>query len=160
VWLLAAALGLVAVGIGVAALVVPHDAHDGANGAKRGTPTVPAVSPTSTSTSSPSASGIDESTARATVVDYLNDVNARRKDAAGSLICEADYDGWKARADGPDSDFNFSVSKAVYGGSAPAPRTGGLVAHYTLTFDDGATNHVDFTVVDDHGPKICGIATR
>lgn len=98
--------------------------------------------------------------ARATVVDYLNDVNARRKDAAGSLICEVDYDAWKARADGPDSDFNFTVSKAVYSGSAPASGTGELVMHYALTFADGATNHVDFTVVDDHGPKICGIVTR
>ena len=101
---------------------------------------------------------VTETAARATVVDYLNDVNERKRADAAKLICASHLAAWQQRADSADSDFNFTVVKAVFRDSS-IDSAGALVTHYTLTFDDETSDKVDFTVVDEHGPKICGIET-
>jgi hypothetical protein len=104
-----------------------------------------------------SSGSITEAVARETVVDYLNAVNDKDKVAAGDLICESHYAAWKKNADSADSDFNFTVSRAEFLGSDPDSSTGGRIAHYSVTFDDGTSNKVEFTVIDESGPKLCGI---
>ncbi|MDT4936386.1 MAG: hypothetical protein QOG80_57 [Pseudonocardiales bacterium] len=111
-----------------------------------------------TASSSGPATPLTEDLARQIVVEYLNDVNARNRTAAGALICQALYPTWRANIDAANSDFNFTVTNARFTGSTPDSGTGGLVMHYTLNFNDNTTNDVGFTVVNDSGPKICGVA--
>jgi hypothetical protein len=106
-----------------------------------------------------SSGSITEAVARQTVVDYLNAVNDKDKVAAGDLICESHYAAWSKNADSAGSDFNFTVSKAEFLSSDPDASSGGRIAHYQVTFDDGTSNKVDFTVVDESGPKLCGIGS-
>lgn len=96
-----------------------------------------------------------EDAARQVVLAYLNAVNARNRVQAGALICQSLQPTWLQNAGGANSDFNFTVTKAAF--DEATPQGGGtFVLHYTLEFNDSTTNDVDFTVIDENGPKICG----
>lgn len=111
----------------------------------------------STATPSASASPVTEEDARATVVSYINDVNTKDRVSAGKLICTQLYDAWLQNIDAANSDFNFQIVNARFTGSDGAAG-GARIAHYALTFNDGTVSNVDFTLIDQGGPKICGEA--
>lgn len=127
---------------------------DTASATTTGTGTATATG-TATGTGSASGSPLTEAIARQAVVAYLNAVNARNRVQAGGLICQSLLPTWLQNVDGPNSDFNFTITEARFTGSAPLGG-GSLFLHYTLVFSDNTSNTVDFTVIDESGPKICG----
>ena len=110
-----------------------------------------------TTSGSAAASGapVSQEQARSTVVSYVDDVNQKDRVSAGKLICAELYDRWLQNIDAANSDFNYVITNARFIGS-DAIANGGRVAHYALTFNDNSTSNVDFTLVDESGPKICG----
>jgi hypothetical protein len=113
------------------------------------------VSPSGT-TASTTPVVLSELTARRTVVAYLNDVNFGNRTAAQQLICQALLPSWLQNVNTANSDFNYVVTNARFTGSEATTDHTGLVLHYTLTFSDSTSNAVDFTVIQQSGPKICG----
>lgn len=109
---------------------------------------------TATGTATPLVS---ESAARAVVEEYIGAVNARQKAAAAALICASDKSRWQQNADSPRGDFAYTVTNFAFLGSRPDATSHGIVVGYRLTFDDGTGNEVQFTVVEEKGPKLCGI---
>jgi hypothetical protein len=148
------------------AATTPHVAASSASGSVF--PAIPSP-PTDTTTSGAAGSGsatatatstappVTEDQARTTVVAYIDDVNEQDRVSAGKLICTELYDAWLQNIDASNSDFNFVITNARFTGSDPIAN-GGRVAHYVLTFNDNSTNAVNFTLVDEGGPKICGEA--
>lgn len=124
---------------------------------------LPSSSESSGATGSPITSGSGESPAttltvdlaRQAVVAYVNAVNARNRIQAAALICQSLQPAWLQNVDSANSDFNFTITNARFVASSPLGG-GSLFLRYTLDFNDHTTNAVDFTVIDESGPKICG----
>lgn len=162
------ALGLALVIATVVVLIVNH----GSSGGHAASSTSPSPSPsTSTSTLADSSSDnptwttasgtatplVSEPAARTVVEEYVGQVNARNKTGAAALICAEDLARWQQNADSPHGDFSFTVTGFQFLGSRPDAASHGIVVGYRLTFDDGTGNDVQFTVVEEKGPKLCGI---
>ena len=112
------------------------------------------TSTASTSATSTAASlTVDD--ARQAIVAYVNAVNARNRVQAAALICQSLLPTWLQNVDSPNSDFNFTISEARFVASSPLG-SGALYLRYTLEFNDNTSNAVDFTVIEENGPKICG----
>jgi hypothetical protein len=159
--LLIAALVVVAlliVGGAVALIVLQSDdnSEPKANTSPTSSLGAPSTDLGSTQSASPTSSAVAESAARDVVQRYLADVNAKDKKAAGALICTSHYTDWKRNADSTNGDFAYAITGATFQSSHPNTSTGGTVVTYALTFTDGASNKVAFTVIDESGPKICG----
>jgi len=116
---------------------------------------------TSTDTGTPSGSGSSSAatltidSARQAVVAYIDAVNARNRIQAAALICQSLQPAWLQNVDSSNSDFNFTITSARFVASSPLGG-GSLFLRYTLEFNDNTTNAVDFTVIEESGPKICG----
>jgi hypothetical protein len=118
---------------------------------------------TSTATGTPGGSGSGSSSAtpltidsaRQAVVAYIDAVNARNRIQAAALICQSLQPAWLQNVDSSNSDFNFTITSARFVASSPLGG-GSLFLRYTLEFNDNTTNAVDFTVIEESGPKICG----
>jgi hypothetical protein len=120
-------------------------------------PTSPSDSPTWTTATGSGTPPVSEPAARAVVEEYIGAVNARQKTAAAALICASDRERWQQNADSPRGDFAYTVTNFEFLGSRPDQAGHGIVVGYRLTFDDGTSNQVQFTVVVQKGPKLCGI---
>ena len=113
--------------------------------------------PTWTTASGTAAPPVSEPAARAVVEEYVGQVNARNRAGAAALICAGDLARWQQNADSPHGDFSYTVTGSQFLGSRPDAASHGIVVGYRLTFDDGTGNDVQFTVVEEKGPKLCGI---
>ena len=114
------------------------------------------TSPTATDTTATSTTAsLTVDAARQAIVAYVNAVNARNRIQAGALICQSLLPAWLQNVDSPNSDFNFTISQARFVASSPLGG-GALYLRYTLEFNDNTSNAVDFTVIEESGPKICG----
>ena len=170
--LLLLAAGLVAGVLVLAVLAV----IDGSGGPARPTlaaapstpffPTGPATDsttagPTSSSSSTASASptttaGVTVEAARAVVIQYIDDVNARDRAGAAALICASNLAQWQQNATSSNGDFSYTVTNLQYLGSQ-LTASGSIVVAFHLTFSDGTSSSPSFTVVSETGPKICTI---
>jgi hypothetical protein len=158
--LLAPAAVIVVAAVGVAAVVLVRDGDSGR--AKSGSSPSAGLSQAPIYSASDSATGtgrssVAEVAARGIVLEYLDDVNARNEAAAGQLICGENYATWKKNADSAKGDMSYTVIDSTFRG-AHVSAGGGLVVTYALTFDDGTSNNVAFSVVKQQSLKICGIA--
>lgn len=162
------ALGLALVIATVVVLIVNHGAGSGHSAASLSPTPTPSTStstlgalssdsPTWTTASGTATPLVSEPAARAAVEEYVGEVNARNRSAAAALICTADLTRWQQNADSPHGDFSFTVTGFQFLGSRPDAASHGIIVGYRLTFDDGTGNDVQFTVVEEKGPKLCGI---
>lgn len=161
--LLAGGAVLVVAAIAVAVVLLVAGGRNAGHGSgdagtRAGPP--PGTSPLGSGGPTPAAGSVDDAAARRVVLSYLDDVNARDEAAAGRLICAERYAAWKRNAAGANGDLAFTVVRSTFQRAQRDPAGGGLVLTYSLAFDDSTSNVVAFTVVQQHGLKICGIASR
>jgi hypothetical protein len=121
-------------------------------------PSSPTAGTTSPGTTVPATGGLTDTAAQGAVRDYIAAVNARDRSAAAALICASDRSDWQRNADSPDGDFSFTVVDAQLLTTTAQPNA--VLVAERLRFDDGSSDVVDFTVVDESGAKLCGIEQR
>jgi hypothetical protein len=125
-------------------------------------------SPSSSDSAVPTISGDSgqftapsESAARATVKSYLQAVTDQDQKEAAPLICQEYAGDWQSQ-EASAFDAGITHIDFTYLGSKP-DSSGGLELDYKLTFDDSSgapqTTSVGFLLVDESGPKICGISS-
>ncbi|MDP9117432.1 MAG: hypothetical protein M3O28_09350, partial [Actinomycetota bacterium] len=119
----------------------------------------PPASAQPTGKAQPTGSAIDPALARQLIVRYLNDVNTRNRADGQTLICAAKVASWRSSIDQSRGDFTVNIVQATFQGATP--RSTGIELKYALqitTAGTAANNSVTFTVIDEHGLKICGEA--
>jgi hypothetical protein len=114
------------------------------------------------SVSVPSTGGtVSESDGRAVVERYFNDINAQDTADATTLICQAQLSSWEAHVNDPDGDFSFQIDDTTSFESSAPDSSGGLDVTYSVDATKRSTGEkvhasLEFLVIDESGPKICG----